>query len=71
MTYLGIIGILELILIIVALSGITLTIVALIDILKSEFEGNNKIVWVVVVLLINIIGAILYFNIGRKQKITG
>lgn len=71
MTYLTMIGILELILIVVAISGITLTIVALIDILKSEFEGNNKIVWVVVVLLINIIGAILYFNIGRKQKIAG
>ena len=70
MTYLGIIGILELILIVAALSGITLSIVALIDIFKSEFEGNNKIVWVIVVLFINIIGAILYFNIGRKQKIA-
>ncbi len=70
MTYLGIIGILELILIVVAFSGIILTIVALIDIFKSEFEGNNKIIWLLVVLLINIIGAILYFNIGRKQKIA-
>ena len=44
-------------------------IVALIDILKSEFEGNNKLIWVLVVLLSWIIGAIIYFFIGRKQKV--
>lgn len=44
-------------------------IIALVDILKSEFTGNNKIIWVLVVLLSWIIGAILYFFIGRKQKI--
>jgi len=45
-------------------------IIALIDILKSEFSGNNKTVWILVVLFGNFIGAILYFTIGRKQKIT-
>jgi TctA family transporter len=44
-------------------------IIALIDILKSEFEGNNKLIWVLVVLLSWIIGAIIYFIIGRKQKV--
>lgn len=47
-----------------------LTIVALVDILKSEFSGNNKIVWVLVVLLTNFFGALLYFMIGRQQKIS-
>jgi len=44
-------------------------VIALIDILKNEFEGDNKIVWVLVVLFLGIIGAILYYFIGRKQKI--
>ncbi|MCF8360212.1 MAG: PLD nuclease N-terminal domain-containing protein [Prolixibacteraceae bacterium] len=46
------------------------TIIALIDILKSNFESNNKLIWVLVVIFTNIIGAILYFTIGRKQKIS-
>ncbi|MDO8951744.1 MAG: PLD nuclease N-terminal domain-containing protein [Draconibacterium sp.] len=44
-------------------------IIALVDILKNEFTGNNKLIWVLVILLSWIIGAILYFFIGRKQKI--
>ena len=70
MTYLGMIGVWQIIvLLIVILLGILPTIIALIDILKSEFKGNNKIVWVLVVLLANFLGAILYFLIGKKQKI--
>lgn len=44
-------------------------IIALVDVLKSEFTGNNKLIWVLVILLSWIIGAILYFFIGRNQKI--
>ena len=43
-------------------------IIALIDILRSKFHGNEKLIWVIVVLFLNVIGAILYFLIGRKQK---
>jgi len=46
------------------------TIIALIDIVRNEFSGNNKIVWLLVVLLGNFLGAILYFIIGRKQKLS-
>ena len=44
-------------------------IIALVDVLKSEFTSNNKLIWVLVILLSWIIGAILYFFIGRNQKI--
>jgi hypothetical protein len=44
-------------------------VIALIDILKSKFNQNDKLVWIVVVLFFNLIGAIIYFTIGRKQKI--
>jgi hypothetical protein len=70
MIHLGMIGLWQLILLlIVLLLGVLPTIIALIDILKSEFKGNNKIVWLLVVLLANFFGAILYFLIGREQKI--
>lgn len=71
MIELGIIGPFQTMLIlgVVFLLGFIPTIIALIDILKSKFEGNNKIVWVLVVLFLNLIGAILYFAIGRNQKI--
>lgn len=44
-------------------------LIALIDILKSEFEGNDKIVWLLVVIFLNFLGALLYYFIGRKQKL--
>ncbi|WP_323028081.1 PLD nuclease N-terminal domain-containing protein [Gelidibacter japonicus] len=49
--------------------GVIATIMALIDIVRNEFSGNNKMVWVLVVLLANFLGALLYFVIGRKQKL--
>lgn len=44
-------------------------LIALIDILRSEFTGYNKIIWILVVLFVPLLGAILYFAIGRRQKI--
>ena len=48
-----------------------LWIIALVDILKSNFQKDNKLIWILVVVFLPIIGAILYFIIGRKQKIAG
>ncbi|WP_081149360.1 PLDc N-terminal domain-containing protein [Niastella vici] len=46
-----------------------LPIWALIDIIRSQFqEPNNKIIWVLVVLLLPFLGSILYLAIGRGQK---
>ncbi len=44
-------------------------IMAIIDILKSRFEGNDKIVWLLVLVFLGIPGIILYRVIGKKQKI--
>jgi len=49
--------------------GLILPLLALIDIVKSDFEGNNKLIWALIVVFVNFIGAILYFAIGRNQKI--
>ena len=44
------------------------TIWALIDISRSQKPGNWKVMWTLIVLLLNIVGAIIYFLVGTKQK---
>lgn len=46
-----------------------LILVALIDALRNEFTGYNKIIWIVLILLFPVIGSLLYFFIGKNQKI--
>ncbi|GAB3950983.1 hypothetical protein GCM10028805_30180 [Spirosoma harenae] len=66
------IGAIELI-VILAVGGLLflLPIIALVDVIRSEFRGSNdKLIWVIVILFLNLIGAILYFFIGRNQRIS-
>lgn len=46
-----------------------LYIYILIDILKHEFTGYNKIIWILVLIFFPILGALLYLIIGRAQRI--
>ncbi len=56
----------ELILIVIVL---VLPLIALVDILKSNFKKDvNKTVWVIVVIFLPVMGSILYFLKGRGQK---
>ena len=52
---------------IILLVFILLPIIALIEVLRNEFTGSNKLIWVLVILLFPLFGAILYFAIGRGQ----
>ena len=46
-----------------------IVLVALVDILRSDFEpSQNKLIWVIVVVLLPILGSILYLIIGRNQR---
>lgn len=48
-----------------------LWIIALIDILKSDFkDSNGKIIWLLLVIFLPVLGSILYFAIGKSQKIN-
>jgi len=49
--------------------GIILPIIALVDIVRNDFRGNNKIVWVLIVIFFNVFGSIIYFALGKKQRI--
>jgi len=68
MTLLGIISGAEII-ILILLFVLLLPFIALVDILKSKFEGNTKVIWVIVVIFFPVIGTFLYFLIGKNQKI--
>lgn len=70
MLYLSIIGPWQIILMLAFLGFcIILPLIAIIDIIRNEFKGNDKLMWVLIVIFFNILGSILYFSIGRKQRI--
>ena len=70
MYYLGFIGSWQWIIITLTMVYLFLSIIALIDILRSDFKGNNKLIWVLVVIFFNLLGILLYLTIGRQQKVT-
>ena len=55
---------------VVVLGIMVFCIYVLVDILKSEFTNSiNKIICLIAVIFLPILGIILYFFIGKKQKI--
>ena len=65
------IGIFELIVLLMVICIVTVpfTIFAIIDILRSNFRGNDKIVWLLVVIFLSLQGLIIYSVVGKKQKV--
>ena len=53
----------------IALIQVALLVYALVDLFRPERRviGDNKIVWALVILLINIIGPLVYLLAGRKD----
>jgi len=48
---------------------IVLLFVAIIDLDRRRYvTGNNKLVWVLVIVFIGIIGPVIYFVFGRRKK---
>ncbi len=43
-------------------------LMALISILMNDFQGNDKLMWILIVLLLPFLGAFLYFLIGRNRR---
>ncbi len=64
------IGIWQILLLIIIAVLIILPVIAIIDITKSEFKGgNDKLIWILVVLFFNPLGTLIYFLIGKDQKV--
>ena len=48
---------------------ITLIVIALIDLFKREnMKNSTRVIWVLIIVLINLIGPIAYLLFGRKDK---
>ena len=47
-----------------------LWVYALVDVLRSRFEGKyEKLMWVLIVLFISTLGAVIYLLFGRSHKL--
>jgi heme/copper-type cytochrome/quinol oxidase subunit 2 len=60
----------EVLIVLFVVGVIILWISALVDVLKNEFRGYNKIIWLLALILLPVLGMIFYFCIGRGQKIA-
>lgn len=45
------------------------TLLALVDIIRSNFKAQRKIMWLLIVVFCNGIGALLYFALGIRDKL--
>ena len=48
---------------------LTLWIWALIDCAMRRFDGNDKLIWILVILLANWVGALIYIFVGRSKAV--
>jgi hypothetical protein len=47
---------------------LTLIVVALIDLVRREHTRGPKWLWAIIICLVNFIGPIVYFIVGRKEE---
>ena len=68
MTFLFLFGGGLLITLLVVLFIFLLPLLALISCLMNDFPGNEKIIWVLLIIFLPFLGSVLYFLIGRGQR---
>jgi hypothetical protein len=62
------------VLVLVGVVEVALDVVALVDLYRRPIERialGNKWVWVAIIVLVNLLGAILYFVVGRRPRPAG
>jgi hypothetical protein len=48
---------------------VILLVIAIVDLVRREnVRGDSKIIWVIIIVFLGIIGPIIYFLLGRKEK---
>ena len=48
---------------------LVLLIVALVDLIKRQkVRGDNKVIWALLIVLVNIIGPVVYLIFGREEE---
>ena len=69
MTFLFLLGGGLIITLLVILFIVLFPLLALISVLMNQFRGNEKIMWVVIIIFLPFLGSLLYFLIGRDKRI--
>ena len=71
MHYLSFIGVQELILLLVFVVPFLfiLPLIALILVVTNQFESNDKLMWVLIILFLPILGSLLYFIFGHSKRL--
>jgi hypothetical protein len=55
----------------IAISTLLIPVVAIVDIVRSQFKAeNDKVIWTIVVVFLPLVGSFLYFYIGRSQRLA-
>ena len=58
--------------VLVGLLSLIFTIIALVDAVRvpsdSDYRAGSKLIWVLVILFFNCLGAISYYAVGRPQR---
>ncbi len=60
----------EIFLIIFLVGLLALWIYALIEIIRSDFKGHGKVIWLIVLLFFGLLGVLIYLIAGRRTRIT-
>ncbi len=48
---------------------LVLLIIALVDLIKRQkVRGDNKVIWALLIVLVNIIGPVVYLIFGREEE---
>ena len=68
MTFLFLFGGGIIITVLVVLFIFMLPLLALISALMNDFPGNEKIIWILIILFLPFLGSVLYFLIGRDKR---
>ena len=61
-------GLLFIVLGVLALAGFIFWIWMLVDCATKEPEGNDKLVWILIIILTHVIGALIYFLVSRPKR---
>lgn len=48
---------------------LALWIWAVVDLLKGDLSGSNLAKWLAIIIIFPVVGFILYFNFGRKNRV--
>ena len=65
----GPIGIQELLLILLLIGGLVFWLWILVDCAtKESVAGNTKVVWIIIIVFTNFIGAVVYWGVERRRR---